>query len=94
MGNMADQNRFWSAKWSNWSENGQWPTVISSTVDQSPFKCFTTYMTRPLLKLMRCWTKLEGEREREWEISELKPGDWKLGTHVILKNYELSFLME
>ena len=31
MGNMADQNRFWSAKWSNWSENGQWPTVISST---------------------------------------------------------------
>ena len=32
MGNMADQNRFWSAKWSNWSENGQWPTVISSTV--------------------------------------------------------------
>ena len=31
MGNMADQNRFWLAKWSNWSENGQWPTVISST---------------------------------------------------------------
>ena len=31
MGNMADQNKFWSAKWSNWSENGQWPTVISST---------------------------------------------------------------
>ena len=31
MGNMADQNRFWSAKCRNWSENGQWPTVISST---------------------------------------------------------------
>ena len=32
MGNMADQSKFWLAKWSNWSENGQWPTVISSTV--------------------------------------------------------------
>ena len=31
MGNMANKNRFWSAKCSNWSENGQWPTVISST---------------------------------------------------------------
>ena len=31
LGNMADQNRFWSAKCRNWSENGQWPTVISST---------------------------------------------------------------
>ena len=31
MGNLADQNGFWSAKCWNWSENGQWPTVISST---------------------------------------------------------------
>ena len=29
---MADQNRFWLAKCSNWSKNGQWPTVISSNV--------------------------------------------------------------
>ena len=31
-GNMADQNGFWSAKCWNWSENGQWPTVISNIV--------------------------------------------------------------
>ena len=31
MENMADQNKFWLAKCSNWLENGQWPTVISST---------------------------------------------------------------
>ena len=31
MGNMAYQNKFWLAKWSNWLENGQWSTVISST---------------------------------------------------------------
>ena len=30
---MADQNRFCSAKCSNWSENGQWPAVISSTAN-------------------------------------------------------------
>ena len=30
-GNMADQNGFWSAKCWNLSENGQWPSVISST---------------------------------------------------------------
>ena len=30
MGNLAGQNRFWSAKCSTWSENGQWPTVVSS----------------------------------------------------------------
>jgi len=28
---LADQNGFWLAKCWNWSENGQWPTVISNT---------------------------------------------------------------
>ena len=42
-GNLADQNGFWSTKWWNWSENGQWPTVISSTV-------FDTIMTIMILK--------------------------------------------
>ena len=28
---MADQNGFWSAVCWNWSENGQWPAVISRT---------------------------------------------------------------
>jgi len=28
---LADQNGFWLSKCWNWSENGQWPTVISST---------------------------------------------------------------
>ena len=39
---MADQNRFWLAKCSNWSENGQWPTVISSIV--SYISIFNTYL--------------------------------------------------
>ena len=29
---LADQNGFWSAKCWNWSKNGQWLAVISSTV--------------------------------------------------------------
>ena len=34
-GTLANQNEFWLAKRSNWSENGQWLTVISSTVIQA-----------------------------------------------------------
>jgi len=28
---LGNQNEFWSAKCWNWSENGQWPIVISNT---------------------------------------------------------------
>lgn len=39
-GNMADQNKFWLAKWWNWLENGKWPTVISSIATPAAYNIF------------------------------------------------------
>ena len=59
MENMADQNKFWLAKCSNWSENGQWPTVISSTdIVYSIIFCVLKWHCYHLKQAMNtvCWS--------------------------------------
>ena len=51
---MADQNQFWLAKCWNWSGNGQWPAVISSTVTE----LITDHVSNGLVSLVGRWATL------------------------------------
>jgi len=48
--NLSEQNEFWSVNYWNWSENGRWPTVISSTVSvqHKPWDVLITYFSNTL----------------------------------------------